>query len=111
MVIPDDEIDWQQLGIFDDDRTIQQRFEEFHKENPHVYELLVRYADAVRERGWENYGIGAVFERIRWHIDIETKDDRGFKLNNDFRSRYARKLMQEHPRFYGLFRIRKLRTP
>jgi hypothetical protein len=92
------------------DRTIQERFEEFHAAHPEVYTYLLALAREVRHKGYKRYGIGALWERLRWHFQIEEALGEDFKLNNDFRSRYARKLMQEQPELDGFFEIRELQA-
>lgn len=92
----------------DPDGSIQRRFEEFHAANPHVYSALVRMSRQLQERGRTRVGIELLFAQLRWQSLISTTGDE-FKLNNSFRSRYARKLIAEHPEFEGLFETRKLR--
>jgi hypothetical protein len=91
-----------------DARTIQERFEEFDRNNPEVYEMLVRYANDMHRRGRTRIGISLLWERMRWEVYLTTDDPDGFKLNNDYRSRYARKIVAEHPSLEGLFSVRKL---
>jgi len=94
---------------FEPDASIQQKFEAFHRENPRVYELLVKFSRQVKATGREHYSINAVFERIRWHVFIETKADDQFKLNNIYRSRYARMLMEKEPDLRDFFDTRELK--
>lgn len=84
------------------------KFVEFHKKNPKVLKLLVKFAREVKNVGYTTYSINALFERIRWHVDIETKDKSGFKLSNNYRSRYARLLEMKYPEFEAFFRKKKL---
>jgi hypothetical protein len=98
-----------QLDLGWSDKTIQERFEAFHAENPEVYQLLCRYSREAKSAGRNHYGIEALFSRIRWHKQIETRGD-DFKLNNDFRSRYARLLMQKESDLDGFFELRNLRS-
>lgn len=98
-----------------DDR-IQRRFLKFHADNPHIYRLLVKYTrDAVlarEERGMSRaYGIAAVVERVRWHVNVEAQGAEEFKLPNDFRARYARLIMAQEQDLLGVFELRSLRTP
>ena len=60
--------------------------------------------------GEARYGIGAITERIRWHYLTERESVEPFKISNDFRSRYARKLVEEYPEMEGMFTLRNLRT-
>lgn len=87
--------------------TIQQRFEKFHQDNPQIYELIMRFIGEAKRRGFQNYTIKGIFERVRWHMNIETKGD-VFKLNNNYTSRYVRMIEQNHPELAGFFRTREL---
>lgn len=78
----------------------------FDVENPHVYELLKQFSAEVRRRGYDAYSINSVFERIRWHTDIETTN-KTFKLSNNHRAYYARKLMALEREFEGFFDTRE----
>lgn len=97
------EFDW-------DGRTIQRQFEEFDRKHPEVYTYLVELAFSAFNRGFRHYGIGALWERMRWHFHIEEDRAEEFKLNNNYRSRYARKIIAEHPALEEFFEIRALRA-
>lgn len=91
--------------------TIQANFEEFHNANPGVFELFHRFAMQVKNSGRTRYSADAILHRIRWHMDIDTNAADDFKINNNWSSRYARKLMKEHPTvFGGFFEVRELKT-
>lgn len=91
-------------------RSIDERFEAFHTENPKVFELFCRFADEARRTGRTRYSADAILHRLRWHLEIEVRDTgEEFALNNDFTSRYARLLIEEDPSFDGFFELRKLR--
>jgi len=92
-------------------KTIQERFEEYHHENPRVFELVVRFARQARDAGHATYGIKSIWERVRWHMSIETQDPDGWKLNNNYTSRYARLVMDECPDLDGFFNTRELQSP
>jgi len=86
----------------------EKNFLEFHQANPHVYELFKKYVNAAAKSGRSNYSAYAIFERIRWHQDIETNDELGFKLNNNHRPYYARLYALQYPNRAGFFRTRRL---
>lgn len=88
---------------------IDRDFERFHADNPQVYEQLVRLCRLAERRGRDRIGIGMLWERLRWEFYMSTTGDL-WKLNNNYRSRYARKLMAEFPEFEGLFETRVLRS-
>lgn len=80
-------------------------FCKFHERNPIVWELFEQFTMQIV--GMRNkYSAQAVFERIRWQMDIET-DGVVVKLNNNFCAYYARMFEAKHPEFTGFFRSRK----
>lgn len=81
------------------------RFVEFHRQNPEVWRLFERFALQAAAAGRSRYGAAAIVERVRWHIEVETKGD-AVKINNDFRAYYARMFMVAHPGL-DLFEIRR----
>lgn len=89
--------------------TLQQRFEAFHAANPHVFFQLRRMALDMKRRGVRQYGIGGLFEVLRWRYAVQTQGDE-YKLNNNWRSRYARLLMDTTPELAGFFETRELKT-
>lgn len=91
-------------------RSIQERFEAFHATHPEIYTYLIALVYELRRRGYEQYGIAPLWERMRWHFKFEKDLGEGFKLPNDYRSRYARLIMKDHPELDGFFKIRKLRS-
>jgi hypothetical protein len=87
--------------------TIQQRFEEFHAAYPEVYAKLCELARMVKARGHEQIGIALLYERARWFYTFEIRGT-DYKLSNDFRSRYARLIMEQEPDLAGFFTTREL---
>jgi len=100
------------LSPYTKQRSIDQRFHRFHTENPRVYDEIVARARMARERGYTRIGIELIFASLRWDAMMRTTaDEYGFKLNNDFRSRYARLIMQTEADLDGIFETRKLTAP
>lgn len=94
-----------------EDQTIRAKFEKFDQEHPEVYAALVRLARDWLSVGHRKLGIATLFERLRWEWHVTGLTDRdGFKLNNNYRSLYARKIMSENPDLDGLFETRTLTT-
>lgn len=91
-------------------RSIQQSFEDFDRAHPEVFEYLVRLAFDVYQRGFRHYGMKAFWERMRWHFQIEQDMGEEFKLNNNYTSRYVRKIIVKHPELEDLFELRVLRA-
>ncbi|MFI6088473.1 hypothetical protein [Streptomyces sp. NPDC051218] len=89
--------------------TIQERFEAFNELNPWILRHLENLTADCMERGLTRIGIGMLFEVLRWQYGIATRGE-PWKLNNDFRSRYARCLIAMHPEWSNLFETRKIHT-
>ena len=85
--------------------TIEERFRAFHQRNPQVFEVLKARALEMRRRGVTKYGIAGLFELLRWQYAMQTQGG-AYRLNNDFRAPYARKLMDEVPGLAGFFEVR-----
>ena len=75
-----------------------------------MFELFLRFTLDLRARGRQHYSAKAVFERIRWHMDVETHDREGFKVNNSYVSRYVRLLEKLFPEHAGFYEKRELRS-
>ena len=93
--------------------SIDSRFQAFHARHPDVYEYLVSFAYQAIDAGRTRIGIGMLFEVLRWEWTITGLPDDAelWKLNNNYRSRYARLIMADHPELDGLFEVRELKTP
>ena len=93
------------------DASIQMRFEAFHRNNPSVYTQLVRMTRDLVTRGRQRVGIGMLWEVLRWQVVMGTFDPGSeFKLNDHYRSRYARLIMEQEVDLTGIFETRGLRS-
>lgn len=95
-------------------RTIQEAFEKYHADNPRIYELFKRFALQIVEkrknRPNKKTSANLLINRIRWEIYVETITDDGFRINDHYSSRYARKFVEEYPQYRDLFNFRELRS-
>jgi hypothetical protein len=89
--------------------TIQAQFEAFHRLNPWVLRALEALTADYLKRGAHRVGIGMLFEVLRWRYATATEGDE-FRLNNNFRSRYVRLLIECHPEWGPAFEVRALRA-
>jgi hypothetical protein len=94
-----------------DNQTIQQAFEAFHDANPWVYFTFERMTREWLARGHKRIGIGMLTEVVRWEYGRQTNSTDGFKINNNFRSRYVRRLIDVHPSWADAFETRELKAP
>jgi len=95
---------------FERGASIQERWEEYDATHPEVYQYLVFLTFEAYRKGFRHYGVRAMWERMRWHFQVEKDLGEDFKLNDHFPSRYARKIMAEYPELDGFFELRTLRA-
>jgi hypothetical protein len=90
---------------------VREKYQAFHRDNPHVYDSLVDMARLLKGHGHERYGIAALFETLRYQSAISTNDASSpFKLSNDYKPYYARDIMRQNPDLEGFFEIKKARA-
>jgi len=88
----------------------QTKFNEFHSNNPHIFDELVKLALALKERGHNQYSIQGLFEVLRYRKAIKTADSHSqYKLNNNYKPYYARMIMQRFAFFKGFFELREMK--
>lgn len=87
------------------DLVMESRFEEFHRQHPHVYQELVRLARQAVSAGRRRLGIRMLWERLRWTLYVERKGD-DYKLNDHLTAPYSRLIMRQEPDLRGLFETR-----
>jgi len=83
-------------------------FKKYHDDNPHVYGLFDRFTRVVLSAGRHHYSARAIFDRIRWHTEIETKSDDIFKISNNHSPYYSRLWEYNNPEYAGFFITKKL---
>lgn len=94
--------------ILGEDNSLPARFERFDEANPHVYRALVSLARRIKgKRPTSTIGIGMLYEVLRWRVYMETESDEPYRLSNDFRAFYARKIMREEHDLDGIFQTKK----
>lgn len=92
------------------DLTLHEKFLKYHEDNPEIYEILKRLAFEAKKKGRKKIGIKMLWEVMRWERFIHSNDPEGYKLNNNYPSRYARLLMENEKELEGFFEVRKLRS-
>ena len=87
---------------------MRQQVAEFHRRHPEVWEMFVQFTFQMIDRGYKNYSVNAIFERIRWEKDIVCGDAlTSFKLNISYRAFYSRRFMKMYTDHAGFFRTRQ----
>ncbi len=98
------------LPLFDDHRTIAERFAEFDAAHPEVYASFRHFAGVMLARGHQHYSADGIMHIVRFHTEANVAHDGGFKINNNFVALYARKLAGEDERFRTFFAFRQRRS-
>jgi hypothetical protein len=88
------------------DAEIDAAFAAFHRENPDVYDELVRLARTAKERGRSRMSMRMLWEVLRYQRTLQIKGDGEYRLNNNYTSRYARLIMDREPDLEGMFELR-----
>lgn len=79
--------------------------------HPKVAHAFVKFSLEAIDKGFKNYSVNAIFERIRWEFDeVDTNGQSTFKISNNHRAWFARKFMELYPQHEGFFRIRERRS-
>ena len=88
---------------------LDKEFEIFLAENPHVFRQFRMLAVKLKAKGIDRYGAKSLWEVLRWQLLVGTNAPIGtYRLNNNFTSRLARKLMEEEE-FADFFETRQLK--
>jgi hypothetical protein len=83
-----------------------EKFEEFHRSNPQVYDTLVALARRrIANTGCTKMAIATLFEVARWEVSMTTTDP-DYKISNDHKPFYARLMMEQEPDLKGIFNLK-----
>lgn len=82
-----------------------EEFLKFHRANPSVFMAFAQYAFQAIQSGRERYSARAIMERVRWSIEITSKQGE-FKINNNHVTFYARLFEATYPAHAGFFERR-----
>ena len=89
--------------------TLTERFKQYHRDNPQVYDLFKKFTFMAIRRGHKRLSAWMIANRIRWETSIETYSVEEYKISNDYIALYARKFMQDHPSYDGFFKIKEMK--
>ena len=93
------------ITLFDIGCKHQAAFEQFHAENPKVYELFKKFTFELIFRRRTHYSADAIIHRVRWETNIIGGKD--YKINNNFVAYYVRLFNAEFPECDRFFEIRR----
>lgn len=89
------------------DRNIAENFEKFDAQNPHIYDELVKLAREMRSKRNDCViGISLLYDVLRWNSMIKTDSDDEFKMSDNYKPFYARKIMDNESDLEGMFRTK-----
>ena len=93
----------EQPSLFD--QKADSRFQEYHAQNPAVYEWFKKFTFEAINAGRTRLGAKMVAERLRWQSTVSGND--GWKINNSHVAGYARLFARDFPEHQNLFSTRK----
>jgi hypothetical protein len=91
------------------DLSIEERFRLFDQANPHVYQVLEQMALDLAARGHQRIGVKMLWETLRYRYAMQTSGDEDYRLDNNYTSRFARKLAQ-NPMLAERIEMRQLKA-
>jgi hypothetical protein len=89
--------------------TLTDKFNQYHRDNPQVYELFKRFTFMAIKRGHNRLSAWMIANRIRWETSIETFSVDEYKISNDYIALYARMFMRDHPQYDGFFKTKEMK--
>ncbi|WP_328939271.1 hypothetical protein OG288_37290 [Streptomyces tauricus] len=86
-------------------KTITEQFCAVDARHPHVYRVLERMAARRLAGGATRFSLKDLFEDLRRRLPPGVTG-----LNNNYTALYARRLMENHPDWAGVFELRRRRA-
>ncbi len=83
-------------------------FKKYDEENPQIWKEFKKIAKQAKAMGFKRYSANGIFEIMRWNTGVKGKGQ--YKISNNYRPDYARKMMKEFPRFADFFVIKPLKA-
>lgn len=92
-------------------KSIQESFDEFHTNNPIVYEMIEEQVLKAYHSGKKKISIKMIINWIRWNTFLDTTDNNStYRINDAYTSRYARIFIDRNPSLSTFIEIRDLRS-
>lgn len=89
--------------------SIREGFNEFHKENPHIFKAFEEQALTAISKGRKKISAKLIINWIRWNEFLRSSDQ-NFRINDAYQSYYARHFVEIYPQYIDVFEFRKLRN-
>ena len=94
------------MSLIKKELTNKEKFEKYHKENPHVFEMFKSFAFDAINSGVKALSAQLIIERMRWESMLKTTGER-YKINNNYPPYYSRLFMEEFPEYENYFTTRQ----
>lgn len=91
------------------DVNLVSKFLSYHDKHPKIYEAFKKFSFEAKEAGLEKFSCWFIANRIRWFYQVENREDRVYKITNDYIACYARQLMFDFPELDGFFTTKKMK--
>lgn len=88
--------------------SIKKCFDNFHKKNPKVYDMFLRYAFEILKKE-KKISSKLIINRIRWEVYMET-DGEPYRINDAFTAHYARLFIKDYPEYEDKIELRRIRA-
>lgn len=88
-------------------KSWRERANRWIDENPVTYGLFVKFALRAARRN-ERIGVKMIAERVRWECAVEKSGE--YKVNNNYVSYIARRMIQDYPELKRLIETREVRS-
>jgi len=85
---------------------MRKSFEEYHKQNPHIWELFRKHTLSAIKSGFRTFGSKAIFEVIRYNESVKRGSSK-FKIDNSYTPDYVDLFEKNYPNYKGFFKKRK----
>lgn len=90
-------------------QSIDQRFTDYHKDHPQVYEWFKTFALQAIDRKKGKTSAKLIVNRIRWEMNFQVIGE-DYRINDAYSSRYARLFIKDFPEYTSYLEMRELRS-
>ena len=89
--------------------SLEERFQAFLRDNPHVVDAFCRVALDMIAKGVRRYSADGIGHILRWEAIVESKGEE-YRVNNSYLSRLSDEFARRHPEHAGFFERRARRA-
>ena len=89
--------------------SLEERYQAFVRDNPHVVDAFCRVALDMIDRGVGRYSADGIGHILRWEAIVQSKGEE-YRVNNSYLSRMGDEFVRRYPQHEGFFERRKRRA-